>query len=206
MKKIVTKLNKNIRKQISANFIKDRFKSEFSILNHDMDIISQKILNKIYSLYSKDDIDIYISECLKAGIYTNLDSNYHRGVVVKSFKDNNSLIHFPLSFYEKNKISYEFTEDYSCLVNINKSNNNVCFIYLNVTHKYSNEVYELKNKISDVSERARELDFKCYELLSKTRTVENLLQQWSEAFKYLPKDIKVIEPEKLTLSERFALL
>lgn len=198
--KIVHKLNKDIRKQIAFNYIKDYFSNDVSQLNRISNSISKSALDKINEMYSKEKIDSIESHLEKL----NVKNQYFDGLLYGYYVGEVSL---QLKIYAENKINIEMHDnDLSPhLKNKNISNKKINYAKL-LDFKNNKELPEFERKTKKLSKEIWSRFDLCYELLSKVRTAELLMQHWSKAHEYLPDDMEVEEPNKLSLSERFKLL
>ncbi len=209
MTKVVIKLDKQIRKRIAAAFVSERFQITLQSLSERMNLVSENCLSTIYSKYNKDELHTFVSECNKVGIQTKLNSEYSQGVIANKFKrkGNQTSLH-ARNYYEKNHLVYKYNQndDFCSLCNIKQDNNTLSFIGLNINFLATNELLTLESDIKNLEMEMLSLQEQCYQLLSKVRTVDNLLKNWSDSYKYLPEDLEVSEPQTLSLSEKFALL
>ncbi len=203
-KAIVHKLNKETRRKIAFNYVEDFFKEDIKNLQQTIDNIATETLEHIKERFT-DDAICKIEESLKKvginGIYKKglLHSHYRYGEVSLSLK-----------IYCRNDVQLHLRENDlpPLLDNHNVSDARIDYTAF-VNHKNS-DVYrtllEFENNVKDIRKNIWERFDLCYELLSKVRTAELLMKHWSDAHKYLPEDIEVEEPQKLSLSERFELL
>lgn len=207
VKKTVIKLNKELRKEIVANFINDRISKELSAIQNNLDSLGKNLLSKLYSKYNKEELELFNKECNKIKISTIVNSEYNKGVIANKFKNKHNILNFPVSIYELNYLSVKYNEDLDIvhLCNNKLDNNNISFSSL-YEYNATKEIYSLDNEIKNIESEVSRLSFNCYDLLKKVRTVDNLLSQWSEAYRFLPKNMKIEEPLTLSLSEKFALL
>lgn len=209
MTKVVIKLDKQIRKRIAAAFVSERFQNTLQSLSERMNLVSENCLSTIYSKYDKDELHTFVNECNKVGIQTKLNSEYSQGVIANKFKrkGNQTSLH-ARSYYEKNHLVYKYdqNDDFCSLCNVKQDNNTLSFTGLNIDFIATNELLTLESDIKNIEMEMSSLQQQCYQLLSKVRTVDNLLKNWSDSYKYLPEDLEVSEPQTLSLSEKFALL
>lgn len=211
MTKIILKLNKESRKTIAANFVNSRFKDEMNELNKTANLLANDVLNKIYCVYPKEELELFTEECENIGLRlaANESDTFGHGVVASQFneKNNYSKKQLPQNIYTLNsfKFIYSPKRDISILSNLQMDDSFINYSNLKTT-KVSDLMYRYCREYKDLCDKCFDLESRCYELLKKVRTVDLLLKHWSDAYKYLPEDIEVDEPQTMSLSEKFALL
>lgn len=208
MKKIVIKLNQSLRREIATNFVADRLKYDFENKTEQLDAIAKRLLEKIYAVNSKEDLEYFVEECNKIKITTVLDNIHYKGVVARDFENKNQNFQFTFDIYEKNNISFLYDKEnqYSRVKNNRLDKNIISFVKVRGCFNLTTEIYNLNKDISLLINESNTLFQNCYTLLSKVRTVDNLLVHWSEAYKYIPENIEVGKPQHLSISEKFSLL
>lgn len=207
--KIVIKLTKESRKQIAANFVNDRFRDKIEKLNQSADSLAEDVLERIYCVYPKNELETFVSACESIELSVSANSEYYSGVVAKQFKEGRNSFNKQLSepIYTKNKFvfNYEVENDFSRLTNNQADDSKIAYSQLKTT-QYSELARNHLKEYNELYSECFSLESRCYALLKNIRTVDNLLKNWSDAYKYLPDNLEVEEPNEMSLSEKFALL
>lgn len=169
--------------------------------------MGKSLIDNIYLEHDKKELENFVKECNKIKIKTPLNDEYKIGLITSHFEKNYN--HFYLkNVYELNFLhfSYEEDRDLFYMINERKDDNFVSFVGLGKKFKVKDDISKLSQLIRDLENEASVLFDTCYSLLSKVRTVDNLFSHWSDSYKYIPDGLEIEEPQKLSLTEKFALL
>jgi hypothetical protein len=203
-KAIVHKLNKETRRKIAFNYVEDFFKEDIKNLQQDINNIALESLERIKERFTENDINNVEESLQKVGI----QGIYKKGLLHSHYRSGD--VSLSLKIYCNNAVQLYLRDNDSppFLDNQNVSDARIDYTAF-VNHKNSEvnrTLFEFENRVKDLRNNIWSRFDLCYELLSKVRTAELLMKHWSNAHKYLPEDIEVEEPQKLSLSERFELL
>jgi hypothetical protein len=203
-KAIVHKLNKETRRKIAFNYVEDFFKEDIDNLQKYINNIATESLERIKERFTEKDINNIENSLKKVGI----NGTYKKGLLHSHFRSGD--VSLSLKIYCDNAVQLYLRDNDSSpfLDNQNVSDTRIDYTaFVNYKNSDVNRtLFEFENNVKDIRKSIWERFDLCYELLSKVRTAELLMKHWSDAHKYLPEDIEVEEPQKLSLSERFELL
>lgn len=203
-KAIINKLNKESRRKIAFNYVEDFFNEDINNLQKNINQIAKKSLAHIKERFIEYDINKIEENLKKVGII----GNYKKGLIHGYYRSGE--VPLTIKIYYSNAINICLNDNnfFPVLRNKNVSNARVDYtVFINQKNSDVNKtLFEFENKVKEVGRGIQERFNLCYELLSRVRSAEMLMKNWSKAYKYLPEDIKVEEPQKLSLSERFEML
>ena len=213
MEQIIHKLDKDSRYQIAINYVNCKFSQEMQECNKLADEIANNLIHKFHNINEslhKEKFDSLCNLMSKMNYSTNFFNNdervYGEVMLNLNYGSNSHSRGIPFRIYEKNKFSFSKNEhDYIYFTNSSNSNSKVTYSQL-IHNNASDEFFVLEKQYKLLNEHTHKAFNQCYELLKKVRTAELLLKHWSEAYKYLPDDMEVLEPNSLTMSDKFKLL
>jgi hypothetical protein len=214
MEKIIHKLDKESRYKIAVNYVNDKYDKEIKGCTVLSDRIAKDLIDTFHSI---DDVaeDKFITLCntLDKMNYTTQFFNTGCGdlgrVILNLDSGRRNGYSRGLSFrvYQKNNFEFKIVDgyDYTNLVNSSNSNSKIIYSAL-IKRNISDDLTYLEENFNELQRKTTSAFNNCYELLKKVRTAELLMKHWSDAHKYLPDDMVVLEPDSLTMSDKFKLL
>jgi hypothetical protein len=214
VEKIIHKLDKESRYKIAVNYVNDKYNNEIK----GFTILSDRIAkNLIDSFHSVDDVaeDKFVKLCdtLEKMNYTTQFFNTSYGDLgrvilnLDSGRVNGYSRGLPFRVYQKNNFEFKIADNYDYTHLVNSSNSHSKIIYSSLINRnISDDLTYLEENFQELQKQTIISFDDCYELLKKVRTAELLMKHWSDAYKYLPDDMKILEPNTLTMSDKFKLL
>lgn len=214
MDKIIHKLDMSSRYKIAKAYAEDKHSATLLNFTTLANTISEKLINNFHNIkpsFNKNNFDDLTKILDEIGLKENQmfpNSERWKGLVVLNYKSSGSYSHgIPFSIFEKNKFEIKIDDLKACryIQNKNMSEKKIRYDLL-LKRNDIEELNTLLNDYKNLSNQILKSFDDCYDLIKKIRSAELLMKHWSNAYKYLPDDIKIDKPCALSLSDKFDLL